>query len=182
MTENVARPPCFSWHFRFIQRISGFAFYSGFFPRRRRCGGSNRACAISFRGGNRSVLPAENAEISSGKIRYALGKTERKTDSVSFFFYGRAAVGDEFRDSDGAGTGQFFRRRDHGGFCCGGQNRYTGLYARAGFGKRLLHVYGAKLRRAEIPAHPAGNGGVCALDDSVLPCRRSRGVHFLPVP
>lgn len=68
-----------------------------------------------------------------------------------------AAVGDEFRNFNGAKSGQQFWPRGDGGVCGHREDRHLCLYAGAGIWQCLLHFYLAEFRCGTAGAGQGGN-------------------------
>ena len=114
----------------------------------------DRDLAVCIVGGTCDLHAAFLPGILSAARRYAVEKRDLKRNPPSVFDDLYPAVGDEFRNPDGAGTGQQFRLGCDGGFFRGSEDRLVFLYAGTGFRKCIFHLCSAELRSRKERADP----------------------------
>lgn len=73
----------------------------------------------------------------------------------------RPAIGDEFRNPDGAGPSQQLWRHGDGRLCRGGEDRFICLHAGAGFWQCFFHLHCPELWGGQPRADPKGDAQRC---------------------
>lgn len=134
-----------------LQFVLGFGMGVG------RGGGGHCAGAVSFRRRDYVLHAPALSPASDTKKTPKVEEEYPAGDRRVILFNLRPAVGDEFRDLDGAGFGEQLWGRDHGGFCGGSQNRFFRLYAGAGFRQCIFYLRRTELRGRENGQDTGGN-------------------------